>query len=525
MIDTPNHEHAVVALLDKRGGRYDDPSDGLVIKRMADELGLDNSVMSQTVSRLEARGVLGRERLNAKRTSAVWIIDAGKIGTPINHPTLRKPGEQRVRLVDLLVANGGRLENRNGFVISDIARRLDTTTRSISQLVIALHKEKFVVKHTNGKRTYYVEVTEKGRHLLQGRSMLGLGRAVAPMPSTTSVPAAPQPLAIQASEIIPVKLRMLWRDRLPVGQVSVIAGKQGMGKSTLSVTIAAELSSAGLTVIMSNQEDDPAAVIRPRLDVAGANLDLVHIIPMERTPILPRDFDLLADLVRITEASCLLLDPVAGHYPSQARMHSRPEVSRLMRLARERQCAIVALHHTTKSMSLDAQGLIGGPSGGLSGAARAVYLYGYDQADQDRRALACVKVNGFETPPTLVVAHEVTEYSSNGHLLEAAYLRFVEESNSTATSVMRRGQVHYQRDAECHEWLCELLVEGGFQLPLSEIREEGRKVGFGSSTLSRIFTELHLERGQITVGDDGFTVWRLPDDHPLRMMESDDADE
>ncbi len=321
-----------------------------------------------------------------------------------------------------------------------------------------------------------------------------------------------------ASQVEPVSLRMIWRRRIPAATLSVIAGKAGLGKSTLATTIAADLSRKGKASIISNLEDDAAAVIRPRLDVARADLDLVHLISADQSPLLPRDFADMANLVRATRAACLILDPVAAHFRPERRVHDRGILSDLLRLAREADCAIIGVHHTLKS-STDgsALGAIGGPMGGLSGAARAVYLYGHDPDDEDRRALACVKINGVDEPPALVIEHETVEYSANGSLIEAGLLKFGRETNAQALALLHKGKQHRDRDAECAEWLTTFLASGpDSQRPTREVRGLGGASGFSWQTLLRAGVALQVSKVRVGWGGDGYWLWRLPDDHPAR---------
>jgi putative DNA primase/helicase len=323
---------------------------------------------------------------------------------------------------------------------------------------------------------------------------------------------------LPASSVIATRLPMLWRSRIPAAALSVIAGKPGLGKSTLAMTIAAELSVRGLSVILSNLEDDASAVMRPRLDVAGADLDNVHLIPPTAAPLLPRDLPALAHLIKELRASCLIIDPVAAHFRPERRVHDRAVLSELMLIARETRCAIVAVHHTTK-MSVDgtAIGAIGGPSGGLAGAARAAYLYGYDPDDQDRRALACVKINGVDEPPALLLSHETVDYKAGDQLIEAGLLRIVEEANVVAKDVLRPGRRRRNRDAECAEWLCLFLSAGeDCKRQVQEVRREGTAANFAWATLRRAATELKIERERVGWGGDGFWLWRLPESNPLR---------
>lgn len=323
---------------------------------------------------------------------------------------------------------------------------------------------------------------------------------------------------VRASDVVPVVMPMLWRDRIPAATLTVIAGKPGLGKSTLSTLIAAELSQLGLTTILSNSEDDPAAVTRPRLDVAGADLDHVLVVPSAATPALPGQLDELEALIRHSRASALILDPIGAHFQPERRVHDRASLRRLIEVARRTRCAVIGIHHTVKT-NADGTGIgaIGGPSGGLAGSARAAYLYGYDPDDEDRRALVCVKINGVDEPAALLLEHETVEYDAGGTLIEAGRIDVVDERVVDGRSVLHRGRKRKGRDAECAEWLTLFLAAGDdCKRQAVEIRREGRAAGFGWQTLLRARIGLKVERVRVGWGGDGFWLWRLPDEHPLR---------
>lgn len=333
--------------------------------------------------------------------------------------------------------------------------------------------------------------------------------------------------SFSADEIQPRRAMMIWRDRIPAARLTVIAGAPGLGKSTLGTMIAAELSRDGLDVVLSNLEDDPSTVTRPRLDVAAANLERIHIIPPSTAPELPADFEALENTIRHKKARCAILDPIGAHFAPEKLLHHRPVLRRLSEIARNTGCAIVAVHHTIKSGDGTAIGLIGGPSGGLAGTARAVYLYGYDPRDEDRRALACVKINGCDSPAALVLAHETVEYEADGTMIDAGLLLAVDIDHVSGKEVVRRGRRLKDRDSACSKWLSLFLAAAAaddFARPTREVRIEASQVGYGWTTLQRVAASLHIEKvRQGGFGGFGWWSWRLPDEHPLRHPEEEMA--
>jgi hypothetical protein len=327
--------------------------------------------------------------------------------------------------------------------------------------------------------------------------------------------AARRTYGLPATEIPQVALRTIWRDRLIVGALNLICGQPGVGKSSLTAFIAAELSREGKTIIISNCEDDPGSVTVPRLAVAGAILERVHVIPPEDAPLFPREYEGLEHVIESTRTACVIVDPIGAHFKPERRAHDRETLRQLAGIGRRTGCAIVAVHHTTKA------GEVGGPNAGLRGTARAVYVYGFDPDDEDRRVLSIDKINGVAEPPAILFEQEVVEYSVGGVLLEAGKLRKVRQSNAHAS--VRRGRRDPERDAACHAWLSEYVAGGEDCARASkDVHAAGHAEGYSQATLQRAKTELQVEHSRIGgYGADGHWIWRLPDEHPLRIAAAD----
>jgi putative DNA primase/helicase len=116
--------------------------------------------------------------------------------------------------------------------------------------------------------------------------------SLAPMPVTQSPPPARSDHGVRmtrALDVQPREVDWLWTGRVPLGMMTMFAGDPKLGKSLVTLAMAAALSRglplplsarpnrAGSTILMS-AEDDPARTVVPRLMAAGADLAKVHIL-------------------------------------------------------------------------------------------------------------------------------------------------------------------------------------------------------------------------------------------------------
>jgi len=86
------------------------------------------------------------------------------------------------------------------------------------------------------------------------------------------------PVLVRLADVEPEELAWLWPGRIPLGKLTLLAGDPGLGKSMLTLDIAARVSrgaswpdspiarSESGSVILLSAEDDIADTIRPRLD-------------------------------------------------------------------------------------------------------------------------------------------------------------------------------------------------------------------------------------------------------------------
>ena len=219
--------------------------------------------------------------------------------------------------------------------------------------------------------------------------------------------------AIQATQIAPQAIRWAWPGWLALGKLTILAGAGGTGKTTLTIGLAAVLTSGGRwpdgehckerrSVIVWSSEDDPADTIVPRLLAAGADLSKVYILQGringlgDVQPFDPaKDIDLLAEVLsRVGDVGLIMIDPIVSAVAGD--MHRANDVRRslqgLVDLAEEYGCAVLGITHFSKGSagSNPAERVLGSQA---FGALARTVLVAAKQEDSDLRVLARAKSN------------------------------------------------------------------------------------------------------------------------------------
>lgn len=219
------------------------------------------------------------------------------------------------------------------------------------------------------------------------------------------------------SDIEEEKVEWLWPGRLPLAKLSLFAGDGGLGKSLVSQDIAAKLSRgtvwpdgrrgypAGSTLILSS-EDDAADTLKPRLRVAGADLDRI-IIPeglrMQSADGLLQDrsFNVRTDLGELEQAlgsvpdvRLVILDPISG-FMGATDGHKNTDVrgtlAPLCKIAQKYRCAILMLTHMNKGQGTPLHRII--DSVAFAAICRMAYAFAEDPENEGRVIFAPVKNN------------------------------------------------------------------------------------------------------------------------------------
>lgn len=219
---------------------------------------------------------------------------------------------------------------------------------------------------------------------------------------------------VTAKDVRPQPVRWLLPGRIPFGGVSILGGAPGLGKSQLTLAIAADQTRQGLSAIFVGSEDRMEDTIRPRLMACEADLSKFHQFTVEEDgredfPILPLDVPLLERAIIDTGASTVIIDPVGAHLSPDLNSHSdhslRQAMAPLSRVAQKTGVAVIAVMHLRKSREGKPLDWLNGGAG-FGGIARSVLLFGEKQRpewhEKDYRYLCHIKCNLAPLAPPLL---------------------------------------------------------------------------------------------------------------------------
>lgn len=324
------------------------------------------------------------------------------------------------------------------------------------------------------------------------------------------------------SEVKPQQVEWLWPDRIPFRKITLLDGDPGLGKSTLTMSIAALVSTgqpmplgsqrreaAGVVVV--SLEDGLADTIRPRLEAAGADLLRVYALtgigPELRTPTLPDDLPEIERVVREHRARLVIFDPLMGVLGEGIDAHKDQHVRRALApvaaFAERTGAAVVVVRHLNKSGG--AQAIYrGGGSIGITGAARSVMLVAKDPDNPEGRVLASVKSNLGQQPKALRFGLVVSPL--NGYPL----VGWAGTCGLTADELVAPPENEGRENAEARrtaeQFLRTELASGPRRA--AEIQASARAEGLCKTTLWRAKAALHVDVRKVGFRSGWF--WCLP---------------
>lgn len=309
-----------------------------------------------------------------------------------------------------------------------------------------------------------------------------------------------------------VKMRVIewWEEFwIAMGALTLLAGREGLGKSTIACHWAARETRAGRFVIYLHSEDSREHTVVPRLLAAGADLSKVIFLDVETeftdsgNVVLPYDTEQLDELITEYHVTFMVLDAatsvmasqLSGKDDRQVRQYLEP----LSQLAARHNIVILGLVHFGKRDGADSGKLILG-SIAWSQVARSVLSVALDP---DGGNLVVTNTKGNLAPKTRSVEARIrsTAITIDGQHTEIGVLEWLGETTADARDYLSGEDGQSNRDVD--EWLTEYLTPA--RQKATEIFSAADANGFSKDQVKRAKKRVGAQAIK-----DGVWWWELP---------------
>lgn len=346
---------------------------------------------------------------------------------------------------------------------------------------------------------------------------------------------------VRAEGIKPAPVRWLLHHLIPQAAVTLLAGREGLGKSTMWAHWVAEVTHGRLPgdlegtprdVLVIANEDSREHTLAPRLIAAGADLERVHFVDVVKlsgasSVVLPLDTRDLAKAIRATSAALVIVDPLVSVLDGRLDSHKdhsiRQALDPLNDLASTTGAAFLGLVHLNKGQGSDVLDRVLG-SRAFTAAARAVLAMTVDpQDDTEARLLVFQSKSnlGPRTREALVVKVESTTVTTDAGPAEVGRAVIVDRREVDPFDVMQPAGLDDADDmSDAARWLLDYLAANGGEASRGDVIEAGRKAGHSKDQLTRAAKRagVHFRRSSNWPSS---TTWHYPQStHSTHLTQS-----
>lgn len=312
-----------------------------------------------------------------------------------------------------------------------------------------------------------------------------------------------------AIDIEPEPVTWVWNvdgeGRLPAGTLSIAGGREGTGKSSFGIWMAAQITRGKLpgawhgrprNVLYAAVEDSWKFTLVPRLMAAGADLskvgrfDVIEQDDEEMVLSLPRDNAQLERDIAENDIALIVVDPITSVMSEDIDTHHVRQVRRaldpLAKIADRTGAVILGIAHFNKSNSTDVASLLSG-----SHAFRDVprTTFGFVR-DGETRLMTQVKNSlGRDDLASFTYQMKPHTVETKRGPADTAKFVFTGKTDRSVADVLKDSQHteqdHTERD-EAAEWLRAYMKEKGGKVSAAEaVREARDQQAISKTTLFR----------------------------------------
>ncbi len=351
-------------------------------------------------------------------------------------------------------------------------------------------------------------------------------------PSTPATPSRSALVVTCVADVESKAIEWLWPQVFALGKHSTIAGDPGLGKSQVSIALAALVSTGGILpdgsvcpqgdVVFITAEDDVADTIRPRLEAAGADLRRVHVVdgvPAKTSTGQDgvRGFDLTCDVNRLAEmldalpaVRLIVIDPASaflGDVDSHKNAEVRAALNAITKLAEDRRLCLLTINHLNKGKGSAMSRVLA--SVAFVAQPRAAYVVTRDKDDPALRVMAPLKNN--IAVDGMAFYFKVVSFTSTGDI-ETSRVEWQDRTEQLSADEALEQKSPRGGGAESMRAMD--YVRGALAFgarPAREMEAGAKAAGISGATLRRARAALRVVASKELGKPNGAWVWALPE--------------
>jgi hypothetical protein len=303
---------------------------------------------------------------------------------------------------------------------------------------------------------------------------------------------------------------------IPIGTTTSIVGIGGLGKSALALAYGKQVTDAGDAVLVITYEDAAGAVIRPRFEALGGDVDKLFVLsvdPLDGDVTFPTDLPEIDRHLRETGAKLLIIDPVSASIDLKLDTHRDQDVrsvlGQMAKLAERERLANLLIGHLNKAPGSDPYLRVGG-SGAFYNAARLMLTVTPDPADPDwLRIVAAHKANYGAVPQPERWRVVVKTIEAPAGPIDVMTLEFVEVAEDVRREDVLASPPSPEKRSQAEALILAELAQG--RRLSAEVKAAGASADISTATMKRAAVELEVVVEEEATASGRVTYWSLPE--------------
>jgi len=321
------------------------------------------------------------------------------------------------------------------------------------------------------------------------------------------------------------KITWLWHPYIPRGEVTLLDGDGGVGKTTMMLRVAFDAMMGGempneyrmrggAAVLYISLEADANGVTFPVLKRMGLTdrAEFYHV-----KSLVELDEEGVAEIEKVIqekEIDLVVIDSLVDYLPETTDMNDYKHASKMGLYLREKiaqpcNCAVVLMRHLTKG-SKDKMRYRGMGSQGWHKGARSQLVVTESEEEDGCVVVVQTKSTYAQRGPSMLFGFKEIEGRGT---VEWLGLTDEDEQSITATQGGHKKPDDKESRQDAIKWLRDYLDSQNGEGYSNEIHAEGEKRGFGQRQLAHAAIELGIIKGgkmKMPSGPGSRTLWKLP---------------